>query len=63
MYDAPVKSVSRLELKLGSLIYIDIRGTIIRKLNLRGCPVLETVFGADEPGREVSTVRGVDRTD
>ena len=63
MENAPVRSVSRTELKLESLMRIDLRSTKIGKLNLRGCPVLKDAWGADQPGREVSTAEGVDRTD
>ena len=61
MENTPVRSVSRAELKLRSLRIINLRGTKIWKLNLRGCPVLESVYGADEPGLEVSTADNVYR--
>ena len=63
MYRTPVRSISKAELQLRSLTRIDLRGTKIGKLNLRGCPVLKDAWGADQPGREVSTAEGVDRTD
>ena len=59
MCGAPVKSISRAELQLRSLTYINLSGTKIVKLDLRGCPILETVYGVDEAGRDVLTAKGV----
>ena len=61
MYRTPVRSISKAELQLGSLKFISLRGTKIKKLNLRGCSVLKEVLGADQPGREVSTADDVYR--
>ena len=60
MYGAPIRSISKSELQLESLRIIDLSGTKIVKLNLRGCPVLKTVYGTNKRGREVLTVGNID---
>ena len=53
MQGAPIKCVSKLELRLRSLNLIDLDGTNIVKLNLMGCPLLKKAYGAYYPSREV----------
>ena len=59
MYNAPVRSISRAELQLKSLMTICVEGTKIVKLDLRGCPILKYVYGADQASRKVLTTKGV----
>ena len=56
-----MRSISRGELQLRSLTKIGVRGTKIGKLDLRGCPILTGISGADEAGRDVLTAEGVYR--
>ena len=58
---APVKSISIAELQLSSLTIISLWKTEIEYLNLRGCPMLKDVYGANETGRDVLTAEGVKR--